>query len=371
MDEGPGPVGVLLLVHPVVSPLQPAGSGRRHAVGHDGVVHQVDLPLGVLAQIHVAEARRGSLLREERVRKEGIKAVGIQAAGAAGVVLRCVQDPVPHEFYVVQHRPAALPLLVVPVDDGALAGGVHAVVVEIAAGAEAAALQLPLQLRPALRQLPVVRQLHVEEIPAALQLRHPRLPEEIQRVHPGDGDVPQALPLLPVPEDPVEGHPRLQLLPPVVGPDSRKVVLGQDHRHHPAQQPGLRLVVRRPGQAGGLRVGVHGVGVLGQQHVHQPGGLGSESRGALLRDVIPVAELPELLVLHDSPLQIGLSGLVAAEGLQGLADLFPPDGRGVVHVSHVRPPLTWFQRYRGGPRNCPVYGTVSLLCWKRVPGGKR
>ena len=243
----------------------------------------------------------------------------------------------------MQNGPAAFFFLVVPVHDGGLVRGVHAVVVEVAAGREAAAPELALQLGPALDQGLVVGQLHMEEVPAALEIGDPRLPEEVQGVHPGHGHVPQTVQLLPVPEDPVEGHAGLELLPPVVGPDPGEVVLGQDHGDDLGQQGGLLRVVRRPGQAGGLGIGVHGVGVLGEQDVHQPGGLGLEPRGALLGDVLPVAELPELLVFDDPALQVGLSGPVAPEGLQSGPDLLPTDGR-FICLLHASSFVRWSAR---------------------------
>ena len=284
------------------------------------------------------------------------------AQGGLRLVLRRKKDGLADELDVVQDAPAAHALFVVPVDHGALVGGVHGLVVEIPARRKAAAAQLSRKLRPLLDQRLVVRQLHVKEIPALLQVGDPRLPIEIQRIDAFDRNVAPAAVPAPVPEDAVDGNARLELLPPVVGPGLLKVVLIQNHGQDLGKKLRLGLVVRSAGETGGLGVGVHRVRVLREDDVDQPGRARLEGGGALFGDVFPVAKPPELLVLNDPAVQPGLSGPVLPQQLRRPPELRRPDGRRVClrfHAAYLLLCKPSRRRSDGGLRFVPFIGQGS------------
>ena len=233
------------------------------------------------------------------------------AGGTHRVVLRGVQHRFPHILAVLQHLPPLHGGVIVPVHHQRLVGGVHRVVVEVAAQGHAAPAQLALQLGILRQQLFVVPQLRGEEVGAVLNVGDARLPEQVEKVHPLHADVPQTAQLRAVPEHAVHGAAGFQLVPPRGGIGPLELVLLQDHRQNAAQPCRLLSVVRLPGQHGGGGVAVHGVGVLGQDAVYQPaaGGLGVAAVAALalLLHLLPVAQLPELLIVDDPLLQTGLA----------------------------------------------------------------
>ena len=368
VDEGSAPVGVLLLVDGAVRADEEPGRGGGQGVFEDGLVHEVDLLLGTLAQVHVAVAAGGALLREEDVEDEGVLAVVVPAppghalpcrhllhdglaalvhadhlllGGHGRVVLRGVEDGLAAELAVVE--PAVL--LVVPVHHQGLVGGIHGVVVEIAAHREGAAPQFARQLGVLGKQLLVVHQLRGEEVGGILDIGDAGLPEEVEEVHAPQADVAQTAELAAVPEHAVDGAAGLQLVPPGVAVDPLEAVVLEDHGQHAAEAAGLVGVAGLPGQHGGLGIAVHGVGVLGEDAVHQPAaagpGIGVVAAVAVFLHLLPVAQLPELLVVDDALFQVGLAPFVLLEDLGGLPDLLPPDGGLQNFLLHVAYLLSW------------------------------
>ena len=358
MDKRLIPVSEFLLVHSPVISDEESGPGRGQCILDERPVHEIDLHLWVLADVDVSEAAGCPLLREQHVEHKGVLPVVVPAplrhgpsrrhlrhdrnavvvralilhpCRHGGIVFRGVQHVVFHELAVVQDLPAAHAALVVPVHHGGFLACVHLVVVYVLLGDLALALQLPLQLGVLLHQGLVVHQLHLEQVAALLDIGDPRLPEQVQRVTAPHGDVTQAAQLLLIPEHAVDAAAALDLLPPAVAVGLLEGVLLQDHRQDLAERFGLLLIVRGPGQAVGFRVVVHGVRVPVEHHVHQPaaGGLGHR----VLTESVPVAHLPELLVLHDPLLQILFALLVLHQRGHRLGDLLLAD---LVHRRHVR-----------------------------------
>ena len=256
-----------------------------------------------------------------------------------GVVLCGIQHRFPHILAVLQHLPAIHLRVIVPVHHQRLVGGIHRVVIEIAAQGHVAPAQLSLQLGIGRQQLLVVLQFGREEVGALLDVGDAGGPEQVQQIHPLHADVAQAVQLAAVPEYTVHGAAGFQLVPPGGGIGALELVLLQDHRQDAAQPLGLQPVVRLAGQHGGGGVAVHGVGVLGQDTVHQPsaGGLGVSAVAALplLLHLFPVAQLPELLVVDDALLQMQLSMLVHFQDRVGSAQLVPADLRLYQNVGGV------------------------------------
>ena len=356
VDKGPRPVGVLVFVHRAVGADEEPGRGVGQRVFQDGLIHQVDLLLGALAQVDVAVAAGRPLLREQHVEHEGVFPVVVPAplghAGAAGhlphhgtaifvrahqlrlgglnrVVLRGIQHRFPHVLAVLQYLSALHVGVIVPVHHQRLVAGVHRVVIEIAAQGKITPPQLALQLGILRQQLVVVHQLRGEEVGAVLNVRHARLPEQVQQIHPLHADVAQPAQLRAVPEHAVHGAAGLQLVPPGGGIRPLELVFLQHHRQNAAQPLSLLPVVRLTGQHRGSGIAVHGVGVLGQDAVHQPaaGGLGVAAVAALplLFHLLPVAQLPELLVVDDPLLQPGLALLVLFQDAVGSAQFLRPN----------------------------------------------
>ena len=235
------------------------------------------------------------------------------------VVLRGVQHLLPHELAVLQHLPPLLLRVIVPVHHQRLLRRVHLVVIQIPAHLHAAAPQLSLQLRIFPLQPPVGHQLRTEEVLRLLYILHPRLPEQIQHVHAADAHVSQPVQLIPVPEHAVHGASGLQLVPPRLGIRLLEPVVLQDHRQYPAQLLRLPAVVRLSGQHRRLRIAVHGVRVLAEDAVHQPPAgrpdILPPAALAGLVHLLPVPQLPELLIVDDAPVQILLSQPIAPQHL--------------------------------------------------------
>ena len=226
-----------------------------------------------------------------------------------------VEQGAAHVLAVVERAPPVLALFVVDLNDCGLAVRGHAVVVEEACGGKAQALELALQLWVTLRQLLVVLQPCVEEIPALLDIPDTGLPEHVEQIHPLDGDIAQTLGLFRVPENLVHAGAGLELLPHGVRVGLLKAVLLQDDRQHLGQDPGLWPVVWLPGQDVRLGVGVHGVGVLGHDHIVQPAR--GRLEAVLALGAFPllraVAQLPPVLTGHGAPFNAGLARLVFLE----------------------------------------------------------
>ena len=252
--------------------------------------------------------------------------------GVGRVVLRGVQHRLPHELAVLQHRLSVDLRVVVPVHHQRPVRGIHPVVVEIPAHLRPAApSQLSLQLG-IFPQQPVIRhQLCGEEMLRRLNVLHSRLPEQIQHIHAADVHIPQSVELVPVPEHAVHGAAGLQLVPPCLGVLPLEPVVLQDHRQDARQLSRLLPVVRLTGQHRRLRIAVHGIRVLGQDAVHQPSAGGSRvGRVAALPrlfHLLPVPQLPELLVVDDALVQILLATPVLAQDLRRAEHLLRADPR--------------------------------------------
>ena len=247
------------------------------------------------------------------------------------VVFRGIQHRISHEFAVLQHPPSILPGVIVPVHHQHLPGGIHCVVIQIPAQGPSAPVRLALCLGiPLLQRLPVL-QLRGKKVGRILNIRHPRLPEQVQQIHPSDGDVPQPIELCGVPKHAVHGAPGFQLVPPRTGIRPLESVFLQDHRQNACQLSGLLPISWLPGQHRGLRIAVHGVCVLGKNALHQPpaGGLWICGIAALsgLFHLLPVPQLPELLVVDDPLLQLPLSCMIAAQDICRTAHLLRADPR--------------------------------------------
>ena len=116
-------------------------------------------------------------------------------------------------FAIVQHRPPADVLLVVPVDDDRLVRGINAVIRLVFVDGYLCAVQMSLQLRIRLLQLLLVLKRDKENIAAILNVVDPRLPDQVQDIDLLDVNVPQPVQLVAVPENAVGPRPFLHLLP--------------------------------------------------------------------------------------------------------------------------------------------------------------
>ena len=355
-------VGVLRLVQAAVTAYEPA---RRHVGQHvlkQCAVHQVDVLLRVAAQVHVAEAAvRIALLREQRVEHEGIAPVGVQSrlrvraahlpqacrprgrirdrhGDGLRLVLRGEQQLVPGVLGVVQHRPAALPFLVIHVRHQRLIPCVGRFLRAVAAQHAAAGGQPSRQMRVTPLQCLRIREFRVEYPAAVLYVRHAGLPEQIQQVDLPDGDIPQ--PVVPgrIPEHAVHAGAALELVPPHVAPHLVEPVLLQDHGQDVRQHLGLRPVALLPRQTHRPGVTVAGVAVLAEDHVHQPAGGRLRSAAVPRADLFPVPQLPGLLRVDDPLFQLPLSRPAAGKLPLPPAHLFLPDGLSFAIFKHLFSP---------------------------------
>ena len=231
-----------------------------------------------------------------------------------GILLRRVQHGVSDVLDVVQHGTAGALAAVVRLDDGALAVEAHRVVVEEARRSEWVAAQPTAQLRELLLQLVVVLEVRAEHELAALDVGDARLPEEVQEVDALDRDVAEAAELVGVPADAVGGGAGLELLPHRVRPRALEGVLFEDAGHDGGEQLGLGAVVGLTGEDDGFGVGLHGVGVLGDDDVVEPAADGAEvagggGAGALVL-LEAVAELPPVFGGDDAALEALFAGFV-------------------------------------------------------------
>ena len=303
--------------------------GRQRVLVH-GLGHPVDGVLGVLHHVDVPEARRAVLFHKERVEHKGVFSVVVEARlGHRRVVLAGVEHHAVAELAVMHHGlTAGLLPLVVPVHHHALFAGVDVLVADVLPHGDAAAARLALKLRPPGRQTVVVGQRQREEVGRVLDVLHARLPVEHQQIHAPDGDVPKALPQRRVPEDALHAGTLLELAPPGVAVHALVVGLFQHHRQNVGEELRRLLVVLRSRQHVGLRVVVHGVGVLVCNGVEQPpragGALALHHPVAVL---LPVAQLVPFLVVDDPLVEAGLGRLVLLQHSHRLADLLLSDRR--------------------------------------------
>ena len=259
------------------------------------------------------------------------------------VVFRGIEHRLPHKLAVLQDfSPAAL-RVVVPVHHQRLSGRVHPVVVEIPAHGEVPAPELALQLRIRAQQRRVIHQLRAEKVFRILHIRHSRLPEQIQQIHPPDGDVPQPAELSSVPEHTVHRAPGLELVPPRRRVRPLELVLLQNHRQNPRQLRCLLAVARLAREHRRLRVAVHRVRVLREDAVDEPAArrlrIVRIAAPPLLFHLLPVAQLPELLVVDDAPLELNLPLAILLEDLRRAPDLLAPDPRRQdLRLLHTVPP---------------------------------
>ena len=259
---------------------------------------------------------------------------------------------------------AGLLPLVIPVHHHALFAGVDVLVADVLPHGDAAAARLALQLRPPGRQTVVVGQRQREEVGRVLDVLHARLPVQHQKVHAPDGDVPKALPQRRVPEDALDAGTLLELAPPGVAVYALVVGLFQHHRQNVGEELCRLLVVLRPRQHVGLRVVVHGVGVLVCNGVEQPpragGALALHHPVAVL---LPVAQLVPFLVVDDPLVEAGLGRFVLLQHSHRLADLLLADG--LLSAQYIRQALT---SHRSGARHFAPHQTFLVrICLSGLP----
>ena len=363
MHERLCPVRVLLLVDRPVRPAEPPGRGRHDRVLHDGLIHPVDLLLRALADVNIAVPADRALDGKQPVKDERILPVVIQPPLTRGrthrrlhqnrlarlrvprlprdrrherVVLRRVQDRFAHILAVVQHRPAAHTLLVIPVHHQRLLRKIDRIVRPVPRKHRAAPAELPRQLRIRRQQRLVVLQLQIKHILRPLDIRHARLPEQIQHIHRPDGDIPQSAELILIPVHAPHARALLHLLPARVGIDLLKVVLLQNARDDRREHLRLLPVVRLARSDDRPRIGRDRIRVLAHDDVEQPPGRGPVViRVSLIRKLPPLPQLPPVLVGDDAPFQILLALLVAAQNIRRPPQLpRPNDGNACCPYLH-------------------------------------
>ena len=258
-----------------------------------------------------------------------------------GLIFARVEQGVPDVAAVVQHlaRPGAL--LVIDLDDGGLAVGGDRVVIEEAGGRKAAVFELPPELRVLLLESVVVLEPRMEQVAAVLDVAFSGLPEDVEQVDALDGDVAEAAGLVRVPEDLVRPGPGLELLPHGLRVGLLEAVLLEDDRQDLRQDAGLLPVVGLAGQDVRLGKGVHGVGVLGDDHIVQPAADGlkaAEPVGALFL-LGAVAQLPPVFGGHASALDADLAGLVLLQDARERAEPALVHGQGSVFFHWLLLPI--------------------------------
>ena len=326
MDKIPGHVRVFSLVHRPVGADKMSGPGIGQQILQNGLVAPVHIFLGGFGHIDVAEAAGGTGTAEHHVHNKGVAAVVIPASlGIFRLIFRGEQHRLPHKLAVVEHLSAPHLLFVVPVDDGGFVRGIHPILVYIPVSRLGAAGKLALQHGVALQQQIVVPEPQVKDVAALLQIRHAVFPEEVQQVNPLNAHISQAVQLFRIPEDTVDAGAGLQLVVhhPVVG--FLKVLLLQNHRQDAFQSFRRFPVPFLPGQHGGDRVVVHGLGMLIGDGVEEPAGGGLHLAALTPAHTLPVPHPVPLLVFNHPPFQVGLALPVAVQGQPGLTQLRRPD----------------------------------------------
>ena len=336
LDEGLRPVEKFLRVYAAALLDPEARGGGLHAHFQQVAAQAVDVLLRVLAHGDHAEAARRARLGVEHVEHDRVLPVRVEAAGHGGVVLARVEQVAPGEFDQVQRRAAAgQRFFVVPVDDDALAGRVHRVVVQVLRQLHAAAAGP--RVGPGGGDVVVVHERAHEEVAAGLNVGDARLPEQVQQVELAHGHVAEAVAPGAVPEHAVGRAPVLELVPPRVRPHLLKVRLFQHRRHDGRQCLRVRFILLAARQDHRLREAVHRVGVLRDNGVEQPRARRLYHVAALLApavaQILPVPQAVPLLVGDDARLERALAVLVPAQKLRAARHVVRRDrGRG-----HVRP----------------------------------
>ena len=224
--------------------------------------------------------------------------------------------------------PRRICLVVVHLDDRRLVIGAHRIVIQEFGADDILPLQFSLQLRIPLLQHILVHKLRLEEIPALLDVLHPRLPVQVQQIHPKYADIPHAAKLVLVPNDLVASCSRLALLPHGIVVHGLKIVLLQHTGDDGTKHLCLRLVPLLPGQNVRLRVCLHGICVLGGNHIVKPCAPGVEAllrrHGGLLPGLLGVSQLPPVFGRYDPIPGSAGSALVAVQDPCELHQLLMP-----------------------------------------------
>ena len=212
MDKVPAQVRVFLLVHRAVRPDEVPGPGVGQHILQNGLIAPVHIFLGGLAHIDITEPAGAARRAEQGIKNKGVQPVVIPAPfPIAFLVLRGEQHRIPHELAVVQHRLGTLPFFVVPVDDGGFLRGVHPVLEHIAVN-RLLNPQLSLQLGVLFQKQIVVPQPQVEDVSRLLDIRNAAVPVQIQYIDPPDGNIPQPVQLVGIPEHAVNARAGFQLV---------------------------------------------------------------------------------------------------------------------------------------------------------------
>ena len=325
MHERLRPVRELLLIDRPVRPLEPPWRRRHDRVLHDCLVHPVDLLLRRLADVDIAVSRYASLHREQRVDHKRVFPVVIQPRLGHGppgrllhnapvrqrqrviflfrIVLRRLQNRIAHQLREVQHLPAVLIFLVIPVHHHGLPVKADDVVRVVLLLDLRIGVELSPQLRVLLDQQIVVHHLRQEDVLRLLQIPHARLPEERQNIHRLYRDIPEAIELRRIPFHMPDKRPLLELRPLTVGIDLFEVVLFQNDRQHRGKLRCLLPVVRFPRADGRGRIGRDRVRVLAHDDVEKPRRRPLVILRVSLLDPLPAAHAPPVLRRNDPRLQ--------------------------------------------------------------------
>ena len=368
MHERLRPVREFLLIDRPVRPLEPPWRRRHDRVLHDRLVHPVDLLLRRLADVDIPIPGNAALHREQRVDHERVFPVVIQARLRHGlsdrllhdaavrhghrvipllcVVLRRLQDGVAHQLREVQHLPAVLIFLVIPVHHHRLVVKIDDVVRVVLLLDLRIGVELSPQLRVLLDQQIVVHHLRQEDVLRLLQIPHARLPEERQNIHRLHRDIPEAVQLRRIPLHVPDERALLELRPLAVRIDLFEVVLFQNDRQHRGKLRRLLPVVRFPRADGRGRIGRDRVRMLAHDDVEKPRRRPLVILRVSLLDPLPAAHAPPVLRRNDPRLQRTLALPVFLQRVHGLSGLLFADG-----LSRRQP-----------ARRVILHGRLHLLC---------
>ena len=252
--------------------------------------------------------------------------------GPLGLILCGVQHMAFHELTVLQRLLALHILVVVDFDHRVLVLRAYRIVIQELGAGECLSFQLVRNLRELFCQQFLVYQLRMEEEPAFLNVGNARLPIHIQQVHTFHCNVTQAVELALIPHHLVAAGTRLELLPHGITVSCLKVVLFQDAGNNVRKAFGLLLVSSLTGQNVGLRIALHGIGVLADDYVVQPAGFTGKAAVSanigFLLFLHGIAQLPPVLRCHNAVLGSGLAGLVILQDLHKLLQLLRANGLG-------------------------------------------